>query len=148
MGSSFGFSGVSSSSGSGIDVAAFVEQILFAERAPARLLETQKKLFDSQASALRDINSKLLTLKDKINALKDASGKFNSKSAVSSATAVLTVAADATALTATHLVTVTSLATTSSYYSSQLTNGSTTFATGSFNLQIGTGTPTLLGRAT
>ncbi|MCH7978959.1 MAG: flagellar filament capping protein FliD [Acidobacteria bacterium] len=131
-------------SGSGIDVLGFVNQVLFAERAPVRLLETQKVLLDAQSSALSDINTKLSDLKDAINALKDLSGKFNTKITASSDTSVLTATADASATAATHSITVSALATTSSYYSSQLADGSTTFATGSFDLQIGTGSPTTI----
>ena len=131
-------------SGSGIDVLGFVNQVLFAERAPVRLLETQQVLLDAQSSALSDINTKLSDLKDAINALKDLSGKFNTKITASSDTSVLTATADASATAATHSITVSALATTSSYYSSQLADGSTTFATGSFDLQIGTGSPTTI----
>ncbi|MCH8267774.1 MAG: flagellar filament capping protein FliD, partial [Acidobacteria bacterium] len=68
----------------------------------------------------------------------------NTKITASSDTSVLTATADASATAATHSITVSALATTSSYYSSQLADGSTTFATGSFDLQIGTGSPTTI----
>ena len=131
-------------SGSGIDVLGFVNQVLFAERAPVRMLETQQVLLDAQSSALSDINTKLNDLKTAINALKDLSGKFNSKITASSDTGVLTAAADASAATATHSITVSALATTSSYYSTQLADGSTTFSTGTFDLQVGTGSTTTI----
>ena len=131
-------------SGSGIDVQAFVEQVLFVERAPVRLWETQRTKLDAQAAAIRDINSKLGALQDAVNALRDLAGQFNSKLAKSSSADVLTAAADTTATAATHQIAVSSLATTSSYYSSQLADESTAFGTGSFDLQIGSGAPTTI----
>jgi len=138
---SFGLSSVSASSASGIDVVAFVEQVLYAERAPVRLLQTQQTQFNSQASALRDLTTKLLDLQTKVNALNDVSGSFNAKSATSSDPTVLTATATATAIAATHTVVVSALATTSSYYTDQLADGSTQFATGTFNIQVATGAP-------
>ena len=58
-----GSSGLGSvSSGSGIDVQAFVDQIIYADRAPVRLLQTQQTQFNAQATALRDLATKLSTL--------------------------------------------------------------------------------------
>ena len=68
---SIGWSSVSVTSGSGIDVDAFVEQVLHAERAPVRLLETQQTEFNARAAALRELTTKLLDLQKKVNALKD-----------------------------------------------------------------------------
>ncbi|MBI1749432.1 MAG: flagellar filament capping protein FliD [Acidobacteria bacterium] len=132
------------SSGSGIDVTSIVNQLLYVERAPARFWEVQQVEYKSRTTALSDINTKLVALKDAVNALKDVSGKFNSQTATSSNTSTLTATATATAVAANHVITVTSLAATSSYYSNALTDSSTTFTTGSFTLQVGTGTPTTI----
>ena len=138
---SFSFGAISFSSLSGFDVQALVNQVLFSAKAPVRLLEGQQLQLNAQSSALSDINSKLLSLKDAVNALNDPFGKFNSKLTASSDTSVLTATADATAAPGTHTITVNSLATTSSFSSNQLADGSTTFATGSFDLQVGAGAP-------
>jgi len=132
------------SSGTGLDVNATVDQILYAERAPERLMQAQQSVLSAQTAALNSISSKLSTLKDKINALKDPSGAINAKSATSSQTGILTAAADTTATAAVHTVTVQNLATTSTYYSNALASADTTFVTGSFTLQIGTGTPAIV----
>ncbi len=138
---SFSFGAVGFSSLSGFDVQALVNQVLFVEKAPVRLLEGQQLQLDDQSSALSGINSERLGLKDAVNALNDPFGKFNSKLAASADTSVLTVTADATATAATHTVTVSALATTSSFSSNQLADGTTTFATGSIGLQVGAGAP-------
>ncbi len=132
------------SSGTGLDVNATVDQILYAERAPERLMQAQQSALSAQTAALNSINSKLSTLKDKIDALKDPSGAMNANSATSSQTGILTASAETTASAAVHSVTVQNLATTGTYYSNALANGDTTFATGTFTLQIGTGTPSVV----
>ncbi len=140
MGSS-GFNSISSTSGAGIDVQAFVEQILYADRAPVRLLQVQQTQFNAQAAALRDLSAKLGSLVTAVDALKDFSGEFNSKTVTTSDAAALSATAAASAVAGTHTIAVTALATTSSYYTSALASGSTEFGTGSFTLQIGSGTP-------
>jgi len=90
---------------------------------------------------LRDLTAKLDGLETAVNALKDVSGQFNTKVATSSDESFLTATASAAAVGATHTVVVEGLASTSAYYTGQLANGATTFATGSFDLKIGAGTP-------
>src|SRR5581483_8685374 len=132
------------SSGSGLDVNATVDQILYAERAPERLMQSQQSLLNVQSSLLNTLNGNLTTLKTKINTLKDISGTINAKSATSSQPGILTASADTSATAAVHSVSVQNLATTSTYYSNALANGDTTFGTGTFTLQIGTGTPSVV----
>jgi len=132
------------SSGSGLDVNATVDQILYAERAPERLMQSQQSLLNVQSSLLNTLNGNLTTLKTKINTLKDISGAINAKSATSSQPGILTASADTSATAAVHSVSVQNLATTSTYYSNALANGDTTFGTGTFTLQIGTGTPSVV----
>lgn len=138
---SFGFGPVGSSSGSGIDVQAFVNQVLYADRAPVRLLQTQQTQFNAQASALRDLAAKLSALETAANALKDTSGKFNAKTVSTSDASKLTATASASAVAATHTIAVTALAATSSYYTGQLADGATEFSAGTFDLQLGSGAP-------
>lgn len=123
---SFGIGGV------GLDVNLIVQQILFVERGPIRLLEQQDARFDAQAAAFSDISSKLLTLVDAINALKDFTGTFNSKLATSSDTSILTAFADASAQVGTHLINVSQLATNSIAISNNIVGGSSSsiFSTG------------------
>lgn len=123
---SFGIGGV------GLDVNSIVQQIMFIERGPIRLLEQQDARFNAQAAAFSDISSKLLTLVDAINALKDFTGTFNSKLATSSDTSILTAFADASAQVGTHLINVSQLATNSIAISNNIVGGSSSsiFSTG------------------
>lgn len=123
---SFGIGGV------GLDVNSIVQQIMFIERGPIRLLEQQDARFNAQAAAFSDISSKLLTLVDAINALKDFTGTFNSKLATSSDTSILTAFADASAQVGTHLINVSQLATNSIAVSNNIVGGSSSsiFSTG------------------
>ena len=123
---SFGIGGV------GLDVNSIVQQIMFIERGPIRLLEQQDARFNAQAAAFRDISDKLLTLVDAINALKDFTGTFNSKLATSSDTSILTAFADASAQVGTHLINVSQLATNSIAVSNNIVGGSSSsiFSTG------------------
>jgi flagellar hook-associated protein 2 len=134
-------SSLSSLAGSGIDVLGTVNQLIALESAPIRILQTQQQKFSAQTSALNDLNKLLLDLKTKADALKDLSGKFNTKSIESSQPGVLTATVSATAVSGSHAVTVNSLATTSSYYTDALADSITTFGTGSFEIQAGTGAP-------
>ncbi len=134
---SFGIGGV------GLDVDFLVQQILFVERGPIRLLERQDARFDAQAAAFRDISDKLLTLVDAVNALKDFTGTFNSKLSTSSDTSILTAFADASAQVGTHLINVSQLATNSIAISNNIVGSSSSsiFSTGLVD-----GTPLLGGR--
>lgn len=129
------------SSGAGIDVASVVEQILYAERAPERLWQLQQAWFTSQNSALDAIRTKVTDLASKVNSLKDSFGSLSAKIATSSQPAILTASAQYSASPGAHIVVVNSLATTASYYTDPLADGQTTFATGSFLLQVGTADP-------
>lgn len=122
---------------SGIDVQGMVDQAIAAASGPIQLLQNQKTLIGKQANALQTLSSNLSALLDTVNALQDASGQFNAQSAVSSNTSVLTASADSTAAAASHSIVVTSLATTSSYYTGPVASSSTPLATGTFSISVG-----------
>jgi flagellar hook-associated protein 2 len=128
-------------SGTGIDVQGMVDQVLYAERAPERDLQTQQALIQSQNSALAAINANLSDLRTSLQSLTDISGQFNGKAASSSNANLLTAGATAYAQAGSHTVTVTSLAATGTSYTDPLTDSKTTFTAGSFDLRLGTGTP-------
>lgn len=134
----------SSSAGGGIDVQGIVDQIIYSERAPERLMQAQQTQLNSEAAALRDINSKLTDLQAKVDSLNDLSGNFNAKVVTSSAGDILTASASGVAQSGSHTVVVNSLATVSSAYTDQLASSSDTFSTGSFDLQVGSGAPTTI----
>lgn len=127
--------------GAGFDVQGLVDQIIFAERGSARLLESQQTQFNARAAALTSLQSKLSALKDKVAALKDPVGAFATKATSSSHESLVRAVADSSALAGAHRIEVTSLATISSYYTGALANGATTFGTGTFSLTIGNNAP-------
>ena len=129
----------SSSAGTGLDVGATVDQLIYTEQAPERLLQQQQASLSAQASALRDINGRLETLESSMNSLKDLSGAFGTRSVESSNDTVLSGAADASAAIGNHTVTIAQLATVSSQYSDPLASPSATFTPGSLQFRIGGG---------
>jgi flagellar hook-associated protein 2 len=122
--------------GTGIDVNAVVGQILDADRAPERVWQAQQTTLGLQSTALNTISSDLADLQSKVDALKDASGGLNAKVASSSQPGILTASTQSSAISSNHLITVTSLATTSTYYTDPVAaNGS--LGQGSFTLTAG-----------
>ncbi|HYE23566.1 MAG TPA: flagellar filament capping protein FliD [Clostridia bacterium] len=128
------------SSTSGIDVQAVVDRIMYAERAPQRLMQAQQKLLESRSTALRDIQSKLDALESAIDDLNDVSGALNARKATSSRNDLLTATAGSGATSGIHTITVRSLAKSSSYCSDPRSSSTAAIPTGSgFDLSIGAG---------
>jgi flagellar hook-associated protein 2 len=134
---SLGLNSTSSSSGSGLDVTAVVNQILDAARGPERLWQRQQSGLTAQTNALNSINSSLTALQTAMQALSDVSGVIASRVATSSQTGILTASAQSDAASGVHLITVTSLATTAASYTDALATSDTTFQTGVITLQVG-----------
>src|SRR5581483_10244367 len=138
-GINLGLNNGNATAGSGIDVTAFVNQILDAERAPERLWQQQQSTLSRQAAALNSINSSLNVLQDKVNVLKDLSGAITSKNAACSQPAILTGSAQTSAVSGTHSIVVKHLATTSSYYSDPAIDGNAALTPGTISIQVGRG---------
>lgn len=126
-------------SGNGIDVGATVDQLIYAEQAPERLLQAQQSMLAAQSTALRSLNSSLETLESSVNSLKDLTGAFGSLTAQSSNDIILTATAGSSAATGRHSVAVSQLATVASQYSDTLPSANSTFTPGSLQFRIGTG---------
>ncbi|HEY1271071.1 MAG TPA: flagellar filament capping protein FliD [Terriglobales bacterium] len=135
--SSTGINLNTATSGTGIDVTSVVDNILYAERAPERLMQQQVTNLQTQASLLTSLNSGLSTLSDKVNALKDSFGALNSKSAISSQASILSATAQSTAASANHIVVVSRLASTGTAYSDAQNSSTATFQTGTISLTVG-----------
>lgn len=137
VGLSFG----SATSGQGFDVTTTVTQIMAAESAIETPWQNQLTTLQSQDTVLSSIGTDLSSLATSLQPLTDFDGVFAEKQGSSSNTDVLTLSSAATtAIAGSHTVSVTSLATTSSWVSStvasagdtlsgSLTIGSTTFDT-------------------
>lgn len=129
------------SSGSGLDVQSTVEQLIYTERAPERLMQQKQAALDAQASAMRGIQSGFQALEKSVFDLKDFTGALTARKADSSAPDLVSAVADSSCASSTHTVVVQKLATISSYYTKSITDTEFSFATGSsLTLQVGDGT--------
>ena len=141
---SVNLNGSTATSGSGIDVTSVVNQILANESGPEDLLKAQLTQLGTDQATLGGYNTGLQALLTSVNALSDISGVLNARTASSSRTDLVTATADSTAATSQHTLIVNNLATGSSYATDPLADGTTQFATGSFDLQLGTAATTTI----
>lgn len=128
----------SGTTGSGIDVTAAVNAALYALRAPERQMQDDQATLNTQVSALQDIQNKLTTFQATVQDLSDSWGTFNSLTVTSSDPSILNATASASATKGSHVIQVSHLATTASYYSTNFNSSSDTLPTGSFDLTVGT----------
>jgi len=133
----------SASSGTGIDVTAVVDQLIYAEQAPERIWQQEQITLASQAVALNSLSSGVNALKDKMLALSDLTGVFAGLTAASSQPDLVTASAQSNAVPGVHTVVVSNLATVSSYYTDPVANSSTTLAHGSFTIAVGQSSKTI-----
>jgi flagellar hook-associated protein 2 len=127
--------------GQGIDIQQFVQLALSGDNAHISNLQTSQSIFSAQSTALSKITADLTALQLAAFSLNDPLGSLNSQTANSSNTSVLSATAATSAIAATHSITVNSLATTSSYYTDPVATSATPISTGSFQIQVGSGTP-------
>src|SRR6266704_2888998 len=134
----------SSSLGNGIDVQGTVGSIMQAARRPEALMQQQQTSLNTQSTALQSINANLLDLQNKVQALTEFTGQLGARTVTSSNNNLVTGTSDGSAALTNHQIIVNNLATTSSFYTNTVTNGSTALATGSFDIAInGTKTATI-----
>jgi flagellar hook-associated protein 2 len=133
-------SNTSTGLGQGIDVQQFVQLALAGDQANITNFQTTQSILSAQSSALAKITSDLTALQSAAFSLNDPLGSLNSQTATSSNSGVLSATAASTAVAGAHTITVTSLATTSSYYTDALPDSSTPLGTGSFQFQVGSNT--------
>lgn len=129
------------SSSSGINVQAAVAQEIALESQPMLIWEQQQSNLQNQSSDIKGIESDITSLQDALGALKNPVGAFASMTAASSNSGIVTASASSGAAAGTHLVVVNNLATTASWYSSPVASSSTQLTAGTFNIQVGTGSP-------
>lgn len=102
-------------------------------------------MLNVQTSSWNNLQANLSALLDKVRGLSDVVGIFTNRIATSSQPSVVTATADSSAALGNHVITVSNLATTSSYYTGALASSSTTFTAGSFTLQVGSNSPVTVG---
>jgi hypothetical protein len=78
------------SSATGIDVAAAVNQILYAKRSSERQWQSQQSIIDRQTLALNQLNSQASSLMDALNVLQDPHGALANSSVSSTQTDIVT----------------------------------------------------------
>ena len=135
VGLSFG----SATSGAGFDVATTVTSILAIEQGIETPWKTQLTSLQAKDAAFTSLGTGLSSLSTALSALTDFDGVLAAKEGSSSDTNVLTLnSASSSAVAGSHTVVVTSLASTSSQYSDELSNRSDLLS-GSISLQVGSG---------
>lgn len=127
----------------GLDTDSLIAKLLDVEQRPINVLQTRKLNFQTQSTAFQDLNTKLLGLKFKAEAIKEG-GTFFPRTVVSSAETVATATAAAGTARGTYTVTVSALAK-GSVAAATVTKTATTdsiaTANGSFQFKLGaTGT--------
>src|SRR5690242_8280400 len=125
--------------GQGIDVTSTVNQMITAMRAPERQWQSQQQDLQYQISALDQTNSQLTALSTTVDALNDPSSAITARSVNSSQPAIVGASAANGTAPSSHIVVVSNLATTGSYYSDPVASASTALATGTFTVQVGNG---------
>jgi len=116
--------------GQGINVQQFVQFAVANQQAAITALETQQTSLGSQVSEISTITSDLSNLQTAAAALSDPLGALNAEVATSSNPNTLTASALGTATAGAHTISITNLATTSSYYTDEATSSSAPLATG------------------
>jgi flagellar hook-associated protein 2 len=125
-------------SGSGINVTSTVDAILQIDAAPEVTLNAQVDALNTQTSSLQGLQSSITAFQTSLQALTDFTGDFGGLSVSSSNNSVVSATAANGTVVGPHTITVTKLATTSAEYSVAFATATTTLATGSFDLKVGT----------
>jgi len=126
-----------------LDVTAAVNAAVTAAEVPETQWEAQQTAITSQEADLTGIKSATSTVENDLATLNSLTGALSSVDVSSSDSNLVTASATGTAVPGTHVVNVSKLAATSSWYStSSVANSSTALSAGSFSLQLGSGTPT------
>jgi flagellar hook-associated protein 2 len=130
--SSLGGSGTGTTGGlgQGINVQQFVQFAVAGQQANITAVEAQQTSLNAQAAELSTISTNLSALKNAAAVLNDPLGALNAEVASSSNSSVLTANASGVSIAAAHTVSITNLATTSSYYTDTVASSSTQLATG------------------
>jgi flagellar hook-associated protein 2 len=116
--------------GQGIDVQQFVQYAVSSQEATITSLQSQQSTLASQTSEISTISSDLTALDNAANALSDPVGAMGAETATSSDSSILSATADSSASSGAHTISISNLATTSSYYTDAVASSSTALATG------------------
>ena len=128
--------------GGGLDVELIVSQLIHAERAPARTLETQRAVVSARTRALDDFEAKLEQLRASVDPLRDTAA-LAARTATSSAEDLVAASAAAGAQTGSFSLEVTALASTHALASAGFASLDEVIPTGSFDITVDGTTTTI-----
>jgi flagellar hook-associated protein 2 len=153
MGASVGTTGIDwstlannlvSGTTSGFDVQTIVDEVLQSQSGEATQWQSQETTLNNQATALQQLGTQLQSLLTDVNDLNDPLGSLSAMTTTVSDPSAISATAGNGAAVGSHSISVTSLATTSSFYSNELASSSTTFGTGAITLKVGSGPATTI----
>jgi flagellar hook-associated protein 2 len=124
--------------GQGINVQQFVQYAVSDQEATITNLQNQQSTLASENSEISTIQSELTNLDNDANALSDLNGVFSAQTATSSNPDILSASSDGTATAGVHTISISNLATTSSWYTDSVASSSTQLASGD-NIAISVG---------
>jgi flagellar hook-associated protein 2 len=130
-------------SGQGIDVATLVQQIISQGSGELSVWQGQQTTFATQDGVLEGINNSLTNLQTAVAALASPTGALTAQAATSSQPSVVTAVAQSTAISGTHQIEVTNLATTGTLYTNSFAAGANTSllssgqTSGDIQIQVG-----------
>jgi len=131
------------SSSEALNVTAAVNAAVTAAEGPETQWQSQQTTLQSQETDLTSISSATSTLENDLSTLNNVTGALSSVDVSSSDSNLVTAQATGTAQPGTHVVNVSQLAATSSWYSTtSVASSSSALSAGSFSLQVGSGTAT------
>jgi len=120
-------------------VTSTVDAIIASKQAPETAWKNDQTTITNQESALKTLQTEILSIESAFQSLNDFSGVFSCVTATSSDSSVVNVTATSTAATGTHNITVTNLATTGVSYANALTSADSTFTAGNLVFMLGSG---------
>lgn len=126
----------------GIDVTAAVDAAVYAAQAPERLWQAQQATLQSQMTAVTSIQTALGQMTTDLNALNDPLGALAATTVSSSNPSIVTATSAAGTTAGNHVLTVTSLATSSSWYSAPVASASASLGSSALTITQAGGTQT------
>ena len=130
-------------SGQGLNVSSLVQQIIASQSGEMTVWQNQQTTLATQNGLLEGMNNNLTNLQTAVAALADPTGVLTAQAATSSQPDVVTATAASTAISGTHQIVVSSLATTGTLYTDPIAAGANTSflssgqTTGDIQIQVG-----------
>jgi flagellar hook-associated protein 2 len=129
--SAFSVSGLASN----IDTKSMIEQLVYLDRAPARIAESNRSKAQTKLDSFKTMNTRLLAFKDALDGVQDGA-TFAGRTATSAKPEALTATATSAAVLGGMKISVKNLATASQYASAGQTSATTTVASGSLAFRL------------